>query len=697
MPGGMGGSGSDMGMQGGMPGMTGGMGMPGGMPGMPSPGGQPVFVPSYVPVVTQPVVVSISISIATATTVTEVSGNSALITVTLSQASQSEISVQYATVNGSATANPWSLTANANNDYVSSNGTLTFAAGQTSASITVAINNDGLYEGNETFLINLSNAVGAQIGTGQATVTITDNEIDNTTAMNAVGASSFISGANISDGIYDFTMNKPLVGILFTGWVPGVNNTLTYTFYDSGLGGAAAGVWTTVQQQAASNALQAWGNVTGVNFQYITTASAGAYTNSGADIAMFQTGSALLGGAYGAVNGFPTTNVSYGGVIYGAGITTNEGDLLINQALDFGNSAILPGGNGWNTLVHELGHAIGLSHPGLNYPTAINYGWVGLGPGVITDANSMLYSNMSYNAALWTAGVEVGVTSPGNSVPTGYGGYWQAPDYAGSNAQYPLTTNTGQPTTAMAFDMLAASYVYGANMAYHAGNTTYALTANTTLQTLWDPSGTDTLDASAITEAVILDLTPMAQNLSAAWFNGANINATSNTLLGGAYILPNNVTAGNFLATIIENALGGSGNDLIIGNSSSNILVGYAGNDSLTGGAGADYFTFASLSGTDTVTDFSHNDDQLVFLSSIFNTGGLTTSGAINPGQFTSGTAIQASSNSGQIFLYDTDSGNLFYDADAAGANAAINVATLNTSSALAFDDIQMTFQTGIA
>ena len=126
-------------------------------------------------------------------------------------------------------------------------------------------------------------------------------------------------------------------------------------------------------------------------------------------------------------------------------------------------------------------------------------------------------------------------------------------------------------------------------------------------------------------------------------------------------------------------------------------MVGYAGNDSLTGGAGADYFTFASLSGTDTVTDFSHNDDQLVFLSSIFNTGGLTTNGAINSGQFTSGTAIQASSNSGQIFLYDTDSGNLFYDADAAGANAAINVATLNTSSALAFDDIQMAFQTGIA
>ena len=122
-------------------------------------------------------------------------------------------------------------------------------------------------------------------------------------------------------------------------------------------------------------------------------------------------------------------------------------------------------------------------------------------------------------------------------------------------------------------------------------------------------------------------------------------------------------------------------------------MVGYAGNDSLTGGAGADYFTFASLSGTDTVTDFSHNDDQLVFLSSIFNTSDLTTDGAIAFDQFTSGTDIQVSSNSGQIFLYDTDSGDLYYDADAAGANAAIIVATLNTSSALVFDDIQMTLQ----
>ena len=644
---------------------------------------------------------SLSISIANAT-ITEVSGNNAVLTITLNQAAATNVTVNYATANSTATTNggAFSLSANGNSDYTSTSGTATILAGQTTTTISVPIYNDTLYEGNETFTVTLTGASsGVTIAVPSATVTITDNEIDNTTAMNAVGASSFVSGANISDGIYDFTMNKPLDGILFNGWVPGVNNTLTYTFYDSGVGGAGAGVWTTVQQQAASNALQAWGNVTGVNFQYISTASAGAYTNSGADIAMFQTGSALLGGAYGAVNGMPTTHGTYGLAysIATAGITTNEGDLLINQALDFGNSAILPGGNGWNTLVHELGHAIGLSHPGLTYPTAINYGWVGLGPGVITDANSMLYTNMSYNAALWTAGVGVGVTSPGNSVPTGYGGYWQAPDYAGSNALYPLTTDTGQPTTAMAFDMLAASYVYGANMAYHAGNTTYTLTANTTLQTLWDPSGTDTLDASAITEAVILDLTPMAQNLSAAWFNGANINATSNTLLGGAYILPKNLTAGNFQATIIENALGGSGNDLIIGNSSSNILVGYAGNDSLTGGAGADYFTFASLSGTDTVTDFSHNDDQLVFLSSIFNTGGLTTNGAINSGQFTSGTAIQASSNSGQIFLYDTDSGNLFYDADAAGANVAINVATLNTSSALAFDDIQMAFQTGIA
>ncbi len=42
---------------------------------------------------------------------------------------------------------------------------------------------------------------------------------------------------------------------------------------------------------------------------------------------------------------------------------------------------------------------------------------------------------------------------------------------------------------------------------------------------------------------------------------------------------------------VIENAVGGSGNDIIIGNSASNRLIGNAGNDVMSGGDGIDFFT----------------------------------------------------------------------------------------------------------
>ena len=76
-------------------------------------------------------------------------------------------SVVYATSDGSATAG---------SDYTATSGTLTFAAGQTSAEIPIVITDDNAVEGDETFAVTLSNATGATLGTPQSTqVTITDN------------------------------------------------------------------------------------------------------------------------------------------------------------------------------------------------------------------------------------------------------------------------------------------------------------------------------------------------------------------------------------------------------------------------------------------------------------------------------------------------------------------------------------------
>ncbi|MFM5947285.1 MAG: Calx-beta domain-containing protein, partial [Dolichospermum sp.] len=88
-------------------------------------------------------------------------------TVTLSQASNQTVSVNYATANGTATAGL---------DYTATNGTLTFAPGApTSQVINIPILNDSLNEADETFTLTLSSPTNAILGAGTiATTTITD-------------------------------------------------------------------------------------------------------------------------------------------------------------------------------------------------------------------------------------------------------------------------------------------------------------------------------------------------------------------------------------------------------------------------------------------------------------------------------------------------------------------------------------------
>jgi hypothetical protein len=89
-------------------------------------------------------------------------------TVSLSEASTSTVTVNYATANGSATAG---------SDYAAASGTVTFAPGETSKTVTVLVNGDRVGEPNETFTVNLSGATdGAVITDSQGVGTIADDE-----------------------------------------------------------------------------------------------------------------------------------------------------------------------------------------------------------------------------------------------------------------------------------------------------------------------------------------------------------------------------------------------------------------------------------------------------------------------------------------------------------------------------------------
>jgi chitinase len=127
-----------------------------------------------------------SISVADATVTEGDSGSSDLaFLVTLSAASSSAITVAYATANGTAAAG---------SDYTAKTGTLTFAAGETSKIVHVAVTGDTAVEANETVKLNLSAASGATINDGAAVGTIVND--DSATPKLSVGNASVAEGAS---------------------------------------------------------------------------------------------------------------------------------------------------------------------------------------------------------------------------------------------------------------------------------------------------------------------------------------------------------------------------------------------------------------------------------------------------------------------------------------------------------------------
>jgi Ca2+-binding RTX toxin-like protein len=146
-------------------------------------------------------------------------------------------------------------------------------------------------------------------------------------------------------------------------------------------------------------------------------------------------------------------------------------------------------------------------------------------------------------------------------------------------------------------DILAVAALYGLSTTTRTGDTTYGFHSNAARDTfdatqgggpfsytIFDSGGTDTLDYSGYAAAQLINLN---------WETFSNV--------GG---LVGNVSIAR--GTVIENAIGGIGNDTLIGNAADNILDGRAGNDTLQGGAGND--RLIGRSGADTMSGGAGND-----------------------------------------------------------------------------------------
>ncbi len=121
-------------------------------------------------------------------------------TVRLSAASGRTVTVNYATANGTAQSG-------APVDYGARNGTLTFAPGQTSKTITIPVVGDTRVETNETFFVNLSVATNATIADGQGLGTINDDDLAPTLTINDITKVEGSSGGN-SNAVFTVTLSE---------------------------------------------------------------------------------------------------------------------------------------------------------------------------------------------------------------------------------------------------------------------------------------------------------------------------------------------------------------------------------------------------------------------------------------------------------------------------------------------------------
>lgn len=241
-------------------------------------------------------------------------------------------------------------------------------------------------------------------------------------------------------------------------------------------------------------------------------------------------------------------------------------------------ASVASGTLGYLTLMHEIGHAIGLKHPG-DYN-----GESGRGTGAFLPAaeDTLNASIMSYhNSAI-------------------------------------VTQSGTPPITPQLYDIAAVQYMYGANYAYNSGNTSYVISGASNAQTIWDGSGNDTIDGSRLNTDSMIDLNEGLTHYShigssfvwAAF--GANIEnaigGNGNDAIDGNAL--NNVLTGNggndsiFGETGNDTLNGGLGNDILNGGAGNDFLVGGGGNDTMVGGAGVDTFYFEAASAQDTIQQF---------------------------------------------------------------------------------------------
>ena len=254
------------------------------------------------------------------------------------------------------------------------------------------------------------------------------------------------------------------------------------------------------------------------------------------------------------------------------------GDVWINNT--WAPPTMPVGSLDYMIFLHELGHAVGLNHPG-------DYNGAGF---TYADNAQFVQDSHQYTVMSYWSGTETG---------------------AGSLAF--------EPGTLMMFDIHALQLLYGVNKTTRAGNDVYGFNSSlggaydfatyaTPMICIWDGAGWDTLDLSGYGQAQRIDLNDgmfsdvggFVGNLSIA------LNARIESAVGGS---GRDTILGN---EFNNNLRGGNGGDSLSGGQGDDVLTGGAGWDQLTGGLGSDRFVMRDNFGRDRILGFEVGVDKLV-------------------------------------------------------------------------------------